>query len=926
MAARKSISLLHSNVRSINKNLNSLLAFIAKQGEAFEIVATTETWLRRHENIIIPGYVTVSQPRESRYRGGGVALFVTDSLQYTILSSVSCCSPELEALFLKLECGLIVGVVYRPPSSGLAVFFDKLEIILSSLTRCNTNRVLIVGDMNIDTISANTIDYTCLLRSYNFRNLINSPTRITTFSATSIDHALTNIDAGVSAGLYQTPISDHLPIFVKANISPIIKVNKPGHITRINYESFRNKLLLISTDLIYHEDVNIEFSNLINTLVELIKCSSRNEVSSQRYKPICPWMTEEILNILRKKDYWYHKWLHHKGNEYYLYQFKCARNKSVSLMRARKKEYFTRRIQGAAGNSKKMWEVVNEITRNSRKCSTLPSKLTKNTVDEFNTFFTSVGPDLAAKLPDASKQSDPPSPVVNSFALHEVELNEVLSVVTALATNKASGLDGIPAKLIKENIDILGPILCRLFNHSLHKCTYPSSLKIARVTPVFKDGDSSDPSSYRPISVLSVINNIFEKILCKRVHHFLEKYNIICPQQHGFRPKHSTSSAVITLTQAINSALHNNRLAVVIFLDIKKAFDTVNHEIMLNKLRTYGFRERVLDFFSSYFTNRQQVVSMNNLTSSVQYLHTGVPQGSTLGPLLFSLYVNDLPQILTSANAVMYADDTAIIVTANHAAELESIANIELEKISNWYLTNKLTVNTKKTKYVLFQSRNKSLDTIDIKLTISQTQLEPTDHFTYLGVTLDKHLHWQHQIDSICAKIASGCYALLQLREYFDASVLRVLYLTLVHTHLTYCIESWGWTYNTYLEPIRRSQKRALRIIFFSDYSQPSKTLFTKPRVLPFDLLREKKTAECIHNIVRNNLPFDVSIFNIPSRATRNQTYGNFNLAVKRNVYGERMLEFTGTKIWNNLPYDLKFANNFSVAIKSHYLKINDTL
>lgn len=187
-------------------------------------------------------------------------------------------------------------------------------------------------------------------------------------------------------------------------------------------------------------------------------------------------------------------------------------------------------------------------------------------------------------------------------------------------------------------------------------------------------------------------------------------------------------------------------------------------------------------------------------------------------------------------------------------------------------------------------------------------------------------MHWEHQVDAICAKVASGCSALLQLREYFDTDVLRVLYFTLVHTHLMYCVESWGWTYHTYLEPLRRAQKRALRIITFSGYSQPSKALFTKLRVLPFDLLREKKTAECIHNIIRHNLPFDVSTLNNPARATRSHTFGNFNLAIKRNVYGERMLEFTGVKIWNSLPHDLKVANNFPSAIKKYYLKVNDAL
>lgn len=239
MLPEKNISVLHSNVRSINKNLNSLISFIGTQDQSFEIIATTETWLRKHENITIPGYVTISQPRDSQFRGGGVALSVKDRLQYTILSSVSCCSQALEALFLKLECGLVVGVVYRPPHSRLAGFIDEMEIIMSSLTKKSKTRVIIVGDMNIDAASKNFMDYTHLLRSYNFRNLITAPTRITTSSATSIDHALTNIDTGINAGVYQTPISDHLPIFVQVDTLPMVKTLMRTRRTNVNYELFR---------------------------------------------------------------------------------------------------------------------------------------------------------------------------------------------------------------------------------------------------------------------------------------------------------------------------------------------------------------------------------------------------------------------------------------------------------------------------------------------------------------------------------------------------------------------------------------------------------------------------------------------------------------------------------------------------------------
>lgn len=235
-------------------------------------------------------------------------------------------------------------------------------------------------------------------------------------------------------------------------------------------------------------------------------------------------------------------------------------------------------------------------------------------------------------------------------------------------------------------MDILGQILCNLFNHSIQNETYPSILKIAKVIPVYKNGDISDPSSYRPISVLSVVNNIFEKSLSNRINKFLQKYMVLCPQQHGFRSNYSTSSAVLTLAQSINTALNNNKLAGVVFLDLQKAFNTVDNSILLHKLKHYGIRNQAYELFSNYIKNRQKAVVMTDITSTLQYLNTGVPQGSVLGPLFFSLYINDLPHVLSSSEIIMYADDTALICTADNVLELQRQVNAELKKIPSGFL------------------------------------------------------------------------------------------------------------------------------------------------------------------------------------------------------------------------------------------------
>lgn len=260
---------------------------------------------------------------------------------------------------------------------------------------------------------------------------------------------------------------------------------------------------------------------------------------------------------------------------------------------------------------------------------------------------------MAAQFPDTSRHTRPSRPVSDSFGMFEIELPHLLSVVKNLDGIKATGLDNITVKLIKNNIDILAVHLLHMFRHWQDCGTYRNELKLGKVVPVYKDGDGSSPSSYRPISVLSVINTIFEKILSTQITSFASKHSIICRNQHGFRSHRSTSSAVLVLTQQVNKALSNNKLAVVVFLDIRKAFDSVNHSILLAKLYDYGFRGRIHKLLKCYLSDRQQRVVIDGFVSSAESVVAGIPQGSVIGPSLFSLYVNDFPSVLLYSEALM---------------------------------------------------------------------------------------------------------------------------------------------------------------------------------------------------------------------------------------------------------------------------------
>lgn len=593
------------------------------------------------------------------------------------------------------------------------------------------------------------------------------------------------------------------------------------------------------------------------------------------------------------------------------------------MLRKAKKQYYSAKIAQQSGDIKQVWKLVREVTGIGVKKRIAPDNPTTNTSDNFNNFFTNVGKNFPAQ-----SQADPLHSCQNKifeedFQLASVTTEEIRSEILKLPCNKAVGHDGITTKVLKAIVDLLSEPLSRIMNNSLQNGTYPNILKIARVVPIYKSGDRENPSSYRPISVLSIVNTLFEKVIRSRLCRFLGSNDIICPEQHGFITNRSTTTAVFTLAQFVNSVLHDNEIAVSVFLDIKKAFDTVSHSILLKKLESYyGFTEKTLQLFSSYLAERKQCVVFDRISSGFRKITCGIPQGTVLGPMLFSLYINDLPSAL-SRKTIMYADDTALLFRGNSLCTLKKEITAELAQISAWFARNKLALNVAKTKYIIFHSRRKNLDYSHLGLEIDNAPIERVSAFKYLGVLIDENLNWKDEVNYISRKLAFACFTLIKAKCYFPYNVLRSLYFSIFHTQLSYCSEIWGFTYLTYTEPIKRLQKRALRIITASSSSCPSSDLFSSTRILPFTSQRNYKTAVLINSIINTNFPLPVSTFSTPTRNTRHAGNGNFNLPTCRNVYGERLIQFTGAKIWNTIPLEIKLARNFKFTCKMHFVSLS---
>ena len=324
--------------------------------------------------------------------------------------------------------------------------------------------------------------------------------------------------------------------------------------------------------------------------------------------------------------------------------------------------------------------------------------------------------------------------------------------------------------------DTIAEPLAEILNLSFTTGIYIDKLKISRVIPIYKEkGDKFLSENYRPISLLSNINKIYEKVMHNRLYSFLEEQGSIYENQFGFRKNHSTTHALIDLTENIRKAIDNNQFACGIFIDLQKAFDTVDHTILLKKLEHYGIRGVANDWFRSYLTNRKQYVSILGSESQPSIIEFGVPQGSVLGPLLFLLYINDLHKAIKYSKTRHFADDTNILIHNNSLKQVKKYLNLDLRQLCTWLKANKISLNRSKTELIIFRHPNKQIN-YDLKIKINGKHLQPTNSVKYLGIYLDPFLNWSVQTDSLSVKLSRATGMLSKIRHYVSKTKLRSIY------------------------------------------------------------------------------------------------------------------------------------------------------
>ena len=468
--------------------------------------------------------------------------------------------------------------------------------------------------------------------------------------------------------------------------------------------------------------------------------------------------------------------------------------------------------------------------------------------------------------------------------------------------------------------------LTHIYNLSIKTGIVPSQLKLSKVVPLYKKGDKSEPNNYRPISLLSIFDKILEKLIHKRLMHFINKNDILYENQFGFRPKHSTNLAVLELIDTIYQNLDKKHYVAGIYLDLKKAFDTVDHDILLHKLYIYGIRGKPWEWFKNYLKDRQQYLVINDCISTCRKIHYGVPQGSVLGPLLFLLYINDINFAVAEDTLKLYADDTNLFLHDSDINLLCRRANRSLESLYQWFLANKLTLNFDKTLYSVF-SPNKAADTSSFKLHLNNLEIQRVDCCKYLGVMLDDRLTWQNHINYIENKLIKFTSFFYKIRQNLTAECRKALYFALIHPHLTYAVELFGNATASSIYRLQILQNKFLRILQLQGPRFPTSKLYVNYNTHKICDLHEISLLQLIHKIIYQpcELPkpfrtYLIFAHTVHEHDTRHKT-DVFPHHVNSS-YGTKNFKFKSHILWNNLPEEIKQVRNivaFQTKLKNYY-------
>lgn len=908
---------MYLNTQSMLAHMEELEVLI--QNENPSVLLLSETRVTEDildSEISFKGYLTLRCNSESRHTGG-VAILVKRNIVVKEISNIAI-DKNTWLLAIKIIKGFRNGVyvvVYHSPNASHSDFIEYFENWCDNMLD-EKDDVIITGDFNIDVAkhSFYSKKLSQAINNLGMKQIVGEFTRITQLSSTIIDLVITN-NRKIQAQVLDTHvISDHCVISVitvEKNTVQIISDVMINDYRAYSPEKLKSKLSKTNWDDVNKLSLDFKTVNFVQSLQDSV-----NELVKQKKlhvkHNIKKWYTAELRSMQFNRDRCFKiAKLTRQETDWNVY--KTKRNEYSKIIRLRKNAYIENQIDQHQKNSKQLWRILKGIVNNDSQktynCVTFQNREYENSLEiteEFNKFFINSVKEINDSIPE-SKFIETPIPEVNeSFSFETVSLENIIKIIQNM--KNTSTTDGITVQVIKDGLPIIGNTLVEIINESLLTGVFPENWKVATIVPIPKIKQTKKCEEYRPINILPKYEQILEIIVKEQILKFIESKKILLDSQSGFRAKHSCETALNLVLADWKNQMENNNFTVSVFMDFKRAFETIDRNRLIKKLEVYGIRGTEKRWFESYLTLRYQKTKFNNQESNKLIIDLGVPQGSVLGPLLFILYINDIELNCENCNINLFADDTLISVSDINLESAIIKINNNLHTISEWLKINKLKLNTDKTKAMIIGHRTIPID-LNTDIKIENVKLECVSQFKYLGVIIDNKLKFNGNVDYILKKVSKKISFLGRLTNKLSMTAKITVYKTLIAPHFNYCASILFLCNEGDISKLQKQQNRALRIILkCSKYTRVKDMLDTldwlsirQTITLNSLLLIFKSINNLLPRYMTKNLIYNRDIHNYQTR-----TRDDFRLPTATKTTTQNTLYYKGLKIFNELPTDAK--------------------
>ena len=946
---KNEILIIHMNCRSIIKKIEELVLLIESLNP--DIICLTETWYDKSVPKgfqIPPGYKIIRKDRTEEFQnlhkkkgGGGVAILYKSQLNITIKETLTDKIEDILWVDVKAKQSFLLGVIYRPHYSLMLDDTQEESTLEMNIRKASeiTSNIVITGDFNIDMRKKednNTINLKNTYKSYCLKQWINKSTRFDrkTGNGTIIDHIWTTPEIKPKATGTFIGLSDHLGTYIKINKNAIKecpksfikyrdykKYNAEDFLKELQEEIKQSTLRKLITKKKTNEAME-EFVKILQTVAN--KHAPIRKVKRRFTKQKIPWMTEDLKEKITYKNELLTDYLT-TGSEY-LKKRLDEEQKIIKKTKYRQKAtYVKSEMDNAGKDSASLWKMYNYLTgRNQQSDKTEPDYMTQEKANNFNKYFCTIGEKTAPPAQNYNNTitGEPQS----KFSFKEEPPENIKKIINGLKINTATGKDDIDIKLIKDANPIITPVLTDIINLGYETNTFPECMKFSIIVPIYKEGDINNIKNYRPIAILPAISKIIERSAANQLVKYLETNEIITKCQHAYRKQHGIITNLVEAINHIYREIDNKKYSAIVKMDLSKAFDCINHKILLNKLKNLGLQEDSLSWMASYLTNRPQCTKFLNYVSTEGISTSGVPQGSILGPLLFICYTNDFPKHLSSLSKVLsYADDTELLITASSKKELKENIETAIEHSQNWFKENSMKLNSDKTEILVFNTHN-DLENIsfDVRHDNQMISLLPKKHIEILGILIDRDLNWTKQVNRVKRNSMNATRNVHRINHLLTREHRINMYNGIIKPNFDFGDVLWGGCLEKDSQSLQRIQNFAVKSITGNRKYDSASQSFKELKFLNLQQRRKVHETVFLHKALLNksskNLHEEYSTY-LPPFHTRRAEHRKLLVPSHNSAKFERSPLYRTINTWNETPNFLPKDN-----LKNHKVKFQNYL